>query len=262
MNRSRAGGMAKSALIQREPNRFGNGEESGYTRRMCGRFTLKTPASELAEVFGWTDALLLEPRYNIAPTQPVLTVRNPGTGRESAMLHWGLIPSWSKDPTIAARMINARGETVHEKPSFRSAFRRRRCLIPADGFYEWQKTGGRTKQPMYITLADAGPFAFAGLWEQWSGADGSEIESCTIITTEANELLADVHHRMPVILPEEAYDGWLKPEDRPSDELRALLAPYPPTAMMVSPVNTFVNSPKNDSPECIKPSGEQRSLFE
>ncbi len=227
---------------------------------MCGRFTLRTPASQLVEIF----QLLREPqlplRYNIAPTQPVATVRAVDNRRELSQLHWGLIPSWAKDPKMGARMINARAETVSSKPSFRSAFRRRRCLIPADGFYEWKKTGG-AKQPMYIHLRDNGPFAFAGLWERWEAADGSEIESCTIITTEPNELLSSVHNRMPVILSEDDYDPWLDDKLQDPEQLQPLLKTYPGEEMAFTPVSTFVNSPRNDTSACIQPAGEDGTLF-
>lgn len=169
---------------------------------MCGRFTLRVPAAELVEIFRLLRRPDVQPRYNIAPTQPVAVVRRIDRGRELSMLRWGLVPSWAKDPKIGARMINARAETVATKPAFRTALRRRRCLVPADGFYEWAKSAGGTKQPHYITRRDGRPFAFAGLWESWDGPDGSSIESCTIVTTEANDLVGRIHDRMPVILSE------------------------------------------------------------
>lgn len=220
---------------------------------MCGRFNLRTPASELIEIFELVRSFDASPRYNIAPTQPVLTVRKSETGREPAFLHWGLIPSWSKDPAIGSRMINARAESVASKPSFRSAFRRRRCLIPADGFYEWKKTGPRTKQPYHIRLANGRPFAFAGLWEHWEGSDSSVIESCTIITTDANERLAEVHDRMPVILHRDDYNLWLDPDNDDRAALEALLTPYPAEEVTFDPVSQSVNNPRNDTPECIEP---------
>ncbi|MBI5758349.1 MAG: SOS response-associated peptidase, partial [Planctomycetales bacterium] len=172
---------------------------------MCGRFTLRTPADELSELFSATlrDGLLLSPRYNIAPSQLVACVRQPPEGqRELVTLRWGLVPSWAKDAKIGYSLINARSETVANKPAFRSPFRRRRCLIPADGFFEWQAVpGSKTKQPHYITLQGGQPFAFAGLWERWIGPDGNPLESCSIITTEPNELMKTIHNRMPVILP-------------------------------------------------------------
>lgn len=218
---------------------------------MCGRFALIAPGEAIAEQFGVADVPALVPRYNIAPTQPVMAVRLASSSQkwELALLHWGLIPSWAKDMKLAARMINARSETVTEKPAFRAAFKRRRCLIPADGFYEWQKLG-KTKQPIYIHASDGRLFAFAGLWETWHAADGSMIDSCTILTTTPNELMAPIHNRMPVILEPEDYDLWLNPDPRPEDALH-LLRPYPAEKMAAYPVSTHVNSPRNDNPDCI-----------
>ncbi len=220
---------------------------------MCGRFTLRTPASQLVEIFDLLRTPDLQLRFNIAPTQPVAVIRQTDEGREPSMLHWGMIPSWAKDPSIGSRMINARGETVATKPSFRSAFRRRRCLIMTDGFYEWKKTGGKTKQPYYIGRADDQPFAFAGLWEFWSGADASAIESCTIITTKPNELLSEIHDRMPVILQPDDYDRWLDPAFEDKDELQSLLVANPADEMAMRPVSTIVNNPRNERPECLDP---------
>jgi putative SOS response-associated peptidase YedK len=225
---------------------------------MCGRYVLYTDPGLLAELFGLDETPYLAPRYNIAPTQPTPIVRLGlhSKEREWALVHWGLIPSWSKDPSIGARLINARAETVVEKPSFRAAFRRRRCLAPADGFYEWQKIGGR-KQPMYITLRDGGPFAIAALWESWAGADGSEIESCTLLTTEANELLKPIHDRMPVILDPRDYDLWLGdgsdalPHEQ--EALMHLLRSYPGEKMSAVPVSTYVNNALNEGARCIEP---------
>ncbi|MFN2190460.1 MAG: SOS response-associated peptidase, partial [Candidatus Promineifilaceae bacterium] len=168
---------------------------------MCGRFTLVAPGEAIAELFDLTDIPSLVPRYNIAPTQPVAAVRlSQSTGdRELTYFHWGLIPRWAKDTKIGSRMINARSETAAEKPSFRSAFKYRRCLVPADGFYEWQKVNGG-KQPVRIQMKNGDPFAIAGLWENWISSDGSEIDSCTLLTTEPNDLLRAVHNRMPVLL--------------------------------------------------------------
>ena len=204
----------------------------------------------------WGPLPNLPPRYNVAPTQRVPIVRRAqdNVARELAQVRWGLIPLWAKDETIGAKMINARGEGIDAKPSFREAFKRgRRCLIPADGFYEWQKEGS-AKQPWRITLADGGTLAFAGLWERWEKApDGVPVESCTIITTAANALVATLHDRMPVILPAAAYGPWLGEVSASSRELLALLMPYPPDAMRAYPVSTVVNSPKNDGPECVEP---------
>jgi putative SOS response-associated peptidase YedK len=195
----------------------------------------------------------LEPRYNIAPTQSIAVVRQFEDGLRSCdLLRWGLIPSWAKDPAIGNRTINARAETVAEKPAFRAAFRRRRCLVLADGFFEWRKEG--KKQPYYIRMRDEGPFAFAGLWERWApGAEDSALETCNLITTDANELMRDMHDRMPVILPREDYGTWLDPAIQDTQQLLALLQPYKSEAMIANPVSTRVNNPKHDDAECIAP---------
>lgn len=219
---------------------------------MCGRYSLSASGEKLAEQFQLAEIPELAPRYNIAPTQEVAVVRQCAEGRQLALLRWGLIPSWAKDPSIGARMINARAETVAEKPAFRSAFVRRRCLVPADGFYEWKRTAGG-KQPFFFQMRDGRPLAFAGLWEQWKSPDGGQIESYTILTTDANELLRPVHDRMPVILPPDAYDLWLDPDVQKPDVLLALLHPYPEEAMTAYPVSMRVNSPANDDPQCIAP---------
>lgn len=221
---------------------------------MCGRFTLTDPDADLAVQFNLPEIPDMQPRYNIAPTQPVAAVRSgpQGTGRQMVLLHWGLIPHWAKDRSMGARMINARSETAAEKPAFRAAFRRRRCLVVADGFYEWQKQNG-AKQPFYIRLRDSRPFAFAGLWEHWEGADGSVIESCTLLTTQPNDLLRVLHNRMPVILQPKDYELWLDPETQQPDLLQPLLHPYPPAEMDAYPVSRWVNSPNNDDPKCIEP---------
>ncbi len=215
---------------------------------MCGRYTLKTPLDKLVQQFDLTgQSPTLSPNYNVAPTQNVAAVMN---GRRLETLRWGLIPSWAKDDSIGARLINARAETVNEKPSFRSAFRRRRCLIPADGFYEWRRLNGG-KQPYYITLRGGEPFVFAGIWESWSGA-GEDVLSCAIITTRANSLVAEIHERMPVIIPAIAYDDWLDPEIDAHEAL-ALLEPYPADAMDAYLVSTHVNRPANNDERCVKP---------
>jgi putative SOS response-associated peptidase YedK len=218
---------------------------------MCGRYTLASPTERLAEEFG-VDASSIElaPNYNVAPTQKVAAVLEEGGQRRLEVLRWGLIPPWADDPGIGSRMINARSETAPGKPSFRRAFRERRCLIPADGFYEWQRTNG-AKQPYYIHMEDGRPFAFAGLWESWSKGEG-EIRTCTILTTGANALVGEVHDRMPVILAHDAYDVWLDPASE-RDELTGLLAPYPEDEMEAYPVSRFVNSPSNNDPRCIEP---------
>jgi putative SOS response-associated peptidase YedK len=220
---------------------------------MCGRFTLSTSPQKLTELLPLFDIPDLAPRYNIAPTQPVAAARIvPGPDRrEVALLRWGLVPSWAEDPSIGNRMINARAETVAEKPSFRAAFRKRRCLILADGFYEWQKVGGK-KQPFFIHLRDSEPFAFAGLWEHWERDDQS-LETCTILTTAANELVRPLHERMPVILAPEAFDRWLDPANQTAAGLAELLRSYSAEAMALYPVDTRVNNPRNDEPACIMP---------
>jgi len=225
---------------------------------MCGRFTLRTPWTRLVEQFSLQQAPELPLCYNIAPTQQVAAVRRHAGGkRELALLRWGLIPNWARDPAMGARMINARGETVHEKPAFRSAFKRRRCLVLADGYYEWKK-GPRKKQPYYFRRKDDRPFALAGLWEAWESSLKEDepvttVETCTIITTAANDLTADIHDRMPVILPDHAYDAWLATGEGEADALRDLLRPFSSELMQVQPVSTHVNSPKNDDATCIEP---------
>ena len=229
---------------------------------MCGRYTLINLAS-LTNAFPWI--IMPAPadlsRYNIAPTQPILAVANNHADRFEHF-HWGLIPSWAKDPSIGNRMINARAETLEEKPAFRTALRRRRCLVPADGFYEWRKEAdGKTKTPMYIRLRDKKPFAFAGLWEVWRSPDGTSVPSCTLITTSPNTLMEGIHDRMPVIIPPEAYQRWLDPKEKDPAELEDLLKPYPPEEMEAFPVSKTVNSPANETDECVKPA-ENETLFE
>lgn len=221
---------------------------------MCGRFTLTADPSQLRDTFqGLSIARETTPRYNIAPSQPIAVIPNDGKNRLDFFV-WGLIPSWAKDPKIGNRMINARAETVHEKPSFRAAFRRRRCLIPTDGFYEWKREPGRkTKIPMYIQLKSGEPFAFAGLWESWNAPDGSNILSCTIITTQPNPFMETIHNRMPVILPKAAYSLWLDPGEPDPGQLKTMLKPYPEGEMTAYPVSTLVNNPANDVADCIKP---------
>lgn len=214
---------------------------------MCGRYTLASPGNVVAELFGLGEVPALRPRYNIAPTQQVAVVRAAGVRVELGMLRWGLVPSWAKDLTIGQKLINARAETVAEKPSFRAALRARRCLVVADGFYEWQPAGGR-KQPWYFQFRDGRVFAFAGLWERWAPPGIDPIESCTIVTTEANEVVAPVHGRMPVILTVENGRRWLA--GGPIEGLQALLAPFPPDKMRAHPVSLRVNSPANDDPAC------------
>jgi len=225
---------------------------------MCGRYSL-TKLENLLRQF----TFLREfpgpvplppdlPRYNIAPTQPILVIANNHPDRLQHF-HWGLIPSWAKDPAIGSRMINARAETLATKPAFRTALRRRRCLVPADGFFEWRVGPGKTKTPMYIRLKRGEPFAFAGLWDVWHSPDGSELPSCTLITGEANELVKPIHDRMPIIVPKADYEKWLDPKEREPEELNDVLRPYPASEMEAFAVSRAVNSAKNDSPQCVEP---------
>ena len=225
---------------------------------MCGRYRLSTHPQALYEQFALDrvaqDGRAIPPRYNIAPTQPVVAVRlRPDGRRELVHLHWGLIPGWAKDPAIGNRMINARAETVGEKPSFRNALRWRRCLIPADGFYEWRKRDRGSKQPYDVTRADGAPFAFAGLWEHWQGPNGEEIESCAILTTEANELMRPIHNRMPVIIAPENYDAWLALDEQKPETLAPLLASRNWPEMRATPIASYVNNVRNEGPLCIAP---------
>jgi putative SOS response-associated peptidase YedK len=221
---------------------------------MCGRFTQTASPEVIAQQFALTDPPLFTPRYNIAPSQPIAAIRiDPDTTtRTLVMLRWGLIPSWAKDAKIGNQCINAKAETVAEKPSFRSAFKKQRCLIVATGFYEWQ-VRGRVKQPMWIGLRSQHPFAFAGLWEHWTPAEGQPLETCTIITTEPNDLIAPIHSRMPVILAPTAYDQWLNPTFQHNESLKVLLRPYPRDELMVYPVSILVNNPRHDVPQCLEP---------
>ncbi|MDA1017840.1 MAG: SOS response-associated peptidase [Planctomycetota bacterium] len=232
---------------------------------MCGRFNLRAPSHQLVEFFGlqgFDEFPAIAPRFNIAPTQPVLGIRSEGGRRVPAMLKWGLIPSWSKDPKQGARMINARGETVATKPAFRAAFKRRRCLIPVSGFYEWKKLDAKHKQPFHIGMRDGAVFACAGLWEYWEDAEGSGIESCTIITTSANEIMCELHDRMPVILAESDFDRWLTTAEEDARGLESLLTPFSSEHMQHYPVSTTVNNARHEVPECIEPlEAESGSMF-
>jgi putative SOS response-associated peptidase YedK len=219
---------------------------------VCGRFALIVDASVLADVFGVDPPREISPRYNIAPTQDIPAIRAArDRPRECAMVRWGLIPPWAKDQSIGARMINARGETVTDKPSFRAAVKARRCLIPASGFFEWVQVSDR-KQPYYIRFEDQRLFAFAGLWERWT-AGPDPIDSCTIITTSPNELVAPLHDRMPAILPAQDYQEWLGPGTLTPERLAELLAPHSARGMEAFPVSPYVNRPGNDDPRCIEP---------
>ncbi len=219
---------------------------------MCGRFTLRTPLSKVIAQLGLPLATEIPARYNIAPSQAILTVRHGPAGKELIPMRWGFVPAWAPDATGA--MINARSETAASKPTFREAFRQRRCLIPADGFYEWKKSG-RRKEPYYIELADGRPFVFAGLWERWHDTD-----TCAILTTSANSLLAPLHDRMPVLLDPPNFDGWLEPAATP-EQLQPLLATYPSKAMRITPVGLRVNSVANDDAACLEPPSAENLLF-
>jgi len=221
---------------------------------MCGRFILMTPGSSLAEQFRLSEDVSLEPRYNIAPTQFVAVVRigRDDPTRKLVMLKWGLVPFWAKDKSIGSRLINARAESVAEKPAFRAAFKYRRCLIPADGFYEWKKTGKR-KQPYFVGMADGHLFAFGGLWEHWESPEGEVIESCTILTTESNELVQELHDRIPLVVEPKDYELWLDPDMKDSTRLKPLLRPYPGDAMSKFPVSERVNRATYDAADCLEP---------
>ena len=221
---------------------------------MCGRFTQTASPEAIAQQFQLQESPLFKIRYNIAPSQSVSAIRMiPDTSsRACVMLRWGLIPSWAKDVKIGAQCINAKAETVAVKPAFRAAFKKRRCLVLADGFYEWQVQGTR-KQPMWIGLKTKRPFAFAGLWEHWQPKDGSPLETCTIITTEANEFMQPIHARMPVILPSSSYEQWLDLEFCDADVLNSFLRPYPSEDFTAYPVSTLVNNPRNDVRQCLEP---------
>ena len=221
---------------------------------MCGRFTLTVDPADAGD--GFEDVTFpsrFAPRYNIAPTQPVLAIPNDGKHTADFFV-WGLIPSWAKDPSIGNRLINARGETLAEKPSFRGGYKYKRCLILADGFYEWKSGAGtKTKVPHFIRLQTARPFAFAGLWDEWQSPDGSSIRSCTIITTKPNKLMASIHDRMPVILHPKDYTDWLDSSPRSADSLNHLITEFPAELMQAYPVSPLVNSPANDRAECVLP---------
>ncbi len=221
---------------------------------MCGRFTLTTNPAEAQGAFsGFGFPSIFAPRFNIAPSQPLLAIPNDGT-RQATFFLWGFLPTWAKESSFGRKLINARAETLAEKPSFKGAFKYRRCLILADGFYEWKASGGQ-KAPHYIFMKSRQPFAFAGLWSDWESADGSRLKTAAIITTEPNELMRPIHKRMPAILPPSAYQDWLDP--RPRNDLTPLLKPYPAEEMDAYPVSTLVNNPANEKAECVVPSASQ-----
>jgi putative SOS response-associated peptidase YedK len=223
---------------------------------MCGRFQLKPPEDWMEE-FGVSEPPDLPPRYNIAPSQDVVAVRaGEGGVRRAGLLRWGLVPSFAEDPAVGNRLINARAETVARKPAFREPFRKRRCLVPADGFYEWRRVG-RARDPYLVKMRDGRTFAFAGVWDRWTRKD-ARIESCSILTTAANELVARIHDRMPVVLDRADYDLWLDPDAREED-LHRVLRPFPAAEMTAFPVSPLVNSPAVDDPECERPVDEPPS---
>jgi putative SOS response-associated peptidase YedK len=235
---------------------------------MCGRYRLSRRKQLVEEYFGAvSEEDEWSPRYNVAPSQPVLTIRQDAREpvRKLATMRWGLIPSWAKDIGIGYKTINARAETVATTPSFRDPFKSQRCLMPADGFYEWQRNG-KTKQPYCFEVNDGELFAFAGLWDRWRNPQGEVIESCTILTTTPNSLLADIHDRMPVILDPDDYDQWLEPAFRDAGSLSAMLRPFDAALMHRYPVSTRVNQVLNDDADCARPFEEapppvQTNLF-
>jgi putative SOS response-associated peptidase YedK len=221
---------------------------------VCGRFAFYSPAEAAAELFGVVAAKPVEARYNIAPTQYVAAVRDRGEDREMVMLRWGLVPSWAKDPAIGNRMINARAETVADKPAYRSAYRHRRCVVLADGFYEWRKEG-EAKTPYFISLASGGPFGLAGLWENWTDREsGDSLQSATIITTEANDFMRPLHHRMPMVVEPARADAWLAGAE---DMLESATIECP--GLQAWPVERRVNNARNEGPSLIEPAGDWKA---
>ena len=218
---------------------------------MCGRYTVIASPETIRALFGYQEQPNFPPRYNVAPTQPIAIVRLVEGKRHFALVRWGLLPSWVKDPKTFTLLINARGETAAEKPAFRAAMKRRRCLIPADGFYEWKALGGR-KQPYFIRAKSGEPFAFAGLWETWTGPNGEELETAAIVTTTANRTLAAIHDRMPVIVPPAAFDLWLDSDTVDPTTASALIAPAPENLLEAFPVSTQVNRTANDNPKLVE----------
>src|SRR5436305_188222 len=224
-------------------------------RPMCGRYAITTVPEALRALFGYLDRPNFPPRYNVAPTQPVPIVRSFEGKREFALVRWGLIPSWVKDPRGFSLLFNARGESAVEKPAFRNAMKRRRCLFPADGFYEW-KQDGKNKQPYFVRLKAGGPMAFAGLWESWMGPNGEEVETAAIVTTAASREIAHIHERMPVIVPPEAFEFWLDP-DADARMAAAMIAPAPNGLLENYPVSSAVNRVANDTPDLLTPLSEE-----
>ncbi len=220
---------------------------------MCGRFIRTTPIERYAALFSAHGSVELKPSYNIPPGGPILLARNKAKGgRELVALKWGLVPAWSKAPRTDFSTINARAETVDEKPTFKSAFRFRRCLIASDGFIEWQRAADKQKQPFWVGLADRKPFAFAGLWERWE-REGEILESCAIIVTQANALMRPIHDRMPVILSPDQYDAWMNPKETHVEALKSLLVPFPSDRMHAYPISSRINTPRKDSQDLLDP---------
>jgi len=228
---------------------------------MCGRYALISAPEAIRALFGYEDQPNFPPRYNITPTQPVAVVRFAEGARRFALVRWGLIPSWVEDPRSFALLFNARGESVNEKPAFRLAMRRRRCLFPADGFYEWRQQG-RERRPFFVRPRAGGPMAFAGLWETWMGPNGEEMDTAAIVTTTANRTLAAIHSRMPVVIAPDAFDLWLDCTNVDAETAAALIAPAPDQALEAYEVSAAVNHAVNDAAELIAPAdtgGEARA---
>jgi putative SOS response-associated peptidase YedK len=219
---------------------------------MCGRYTITSAPEAIRALFRYQEQPNFPPRYNVAPSQPIPIVRLTEGKRQFALVRWGLLPSWVKDPKTFTLLINARGESVIDKPAFRAAMKRRRCLIPADGFYEWKATGG-PKQPYFVHLKSSAPMAFAGLWECWTGPNGEELETAAIVTTGANRTLGDIHDRMPVIVPPEAFDLWLNCAEADAQTAAALITPAPDNLLEAYPVSTNVNRVANDNAKLVEP---------
>jgi putative SOS response-associated peptidase YedK len=217
---------------------------------VCGRFVANIPADVLKEIFALIETPQPTPRYNVAPTQQVAVVRNLGDHNRLDLLKWGLVPSWSKDLSFGSHLINARSETVAEKPTFRHAIKYRRCIVPTSGFYEWDHSGGK-KQPYHIQLADQSPMCLAGVWESWKSPDGSELETFAILTTSANKLVEPIHDRMPVILYPDTFNLWLSHNMHDPEQLQSLYQPFPAEEMHAFKVPDLVNNPRFDSPACI-----------
>jgi putative SOS response-associated peptidase YedK len=218
---------------------------------MCGRYTITSAPEALRALFRYAEQPNFPPRYNVAPTQPIAVVRLTEGKRQFVLMRWGLLPSWVKDPKAFSLIVNARGESIIDKPAFRAAMKYRRCLIPADGFYDWKTVGSGSKQPFYVRAKSGAPLAFAGLWETWTGPNGEELDTATIVTTRANRTLAPIHDRMPVIIPPDAFDLWLDGAKVDAKTAEALIAPAPDDLLEAYPVSTAVNRTANDNPKLL-----------